>query len=68
MMNSQTIINKYGIDVSELNPAEILAALHKRVVDTENLVKKLVIQLNNFGQDIEMINTKYAEILEKISK
>ncbi len=56
------LINKYGIRPDEVEPTEVLIALHKRVVETENLVKKLVIQLNNYGQELEMVNEKLASM------
>jgi len=49
-------------DALDAEPAEILRAVHKRIVDTEKLMKEYRVFAMNQQTDIEMLQERVAEI------
>ena len=60
-MNSRIIVDKYGIDPENVDPLEILAAVHGRIVATENYIKEVRDRLSDIMIEIEMIKNSHTE-------
>ena len=67
-MNDSNIVkpNKYGVDGNDVEPYEILIAIHKRVVITERLIGEFRDHLSNMEIELEMLKNKVAELDNKI--
>lgn len=44
--------NKYGVDISEVDPSAILAVLHKRIVGAESKIQQLSIHCSNLETEV----------------
>ena len=60
-MNSRIIVDKYCIDTENVDPLEILAAVHGRIVATENYIKEVRDRLSDIMIEIEMIKNSHTE-------
>jgi len=56
--------NKYGVELGDVEPAAVLAAVHKRMIGNEQKIVNLTNHLSNF--EIDIVNMK--EKVEALTK
>ena len=66
--NSNIITPSQIQNALDADPAEILRAIHKRIVDTEKLMGEYRTFAMNQQTDIEMMQERIVELIAKVSK
>jgi hypothetical protein len=54
--------NKYGVDVSEVDPSVILAVLHKRVVGMEKKLQEVITHASNLEVEVGILKEKVTKL------
>jgi len=68
-MTESDILTSHQISMANnAEPHEVLFAIHKRMVDTENLMKAYRNHSQNLEIEIGMLKEKVATLKEKVSK
>ena len=68
-MTESDILTPHQISMANnAEPHEVLFAIHKRVVDTENLMKAYQNHSQNLEIEIGMLKEKVATLKEKVAK
>jgi len=68
-MTESDILTSHQISMANnAEPHEVLFAIHKRVVDTENLMKAYRNHAQNLEIEIGMLKEKVATLKEKVAK
>jgi len=68
-MTESDILTPHQISMANnTEPHEVLFAIHKRVVDTENLMKAYRNHTQNLEVEIGMLKEKMATLKEKVAK
>lgn len=58
------ILRNEIVDPSDVDPIEVLAALHKRIVQVEKLQRELRVHMSNFELDIESLTERVNKLEE----